>query len=101
MDKEKILEFLKFDFRKGIIFSLIFIFSFLSLRGCCSCCPPWVDICILMCCPCYNPITWPYFWVIRPTNVFSDPVGIFLSVIYWYLLSCLIIYALNKLKKRK
>ena len=101
MSKETIKGFLKPDWRKILVFSFISVFSFSSLNGCCSCCPPWVETCILMCCPCYNPITWPYFWVTRPTSVFSDTFGVFLSIVYWYFLSSLMISAYDAVMGKK
>jgi len=92
-------EFLKLDWRKVLIFVIISMLSILLIepqRGCCSCCPKWATICIAMCCPCYNFIVWPYFGVKGTMDIF----GIFVSVVYWYLISCLIVWVYDKVKKR-
>jgi len=91
-----IKEFLKPDKRKLIIFVILGILSF-SIgidRGCSSCCPPWAQCLILMCCPDYSPIFWPFYLVFGP----AFPLLLVTSVPYWYLISCVVVWGYDKIK---
>jgi len=91
-------EFFKPNFKRIIIFAIIFIFSVLTIKeppkGCCSCCPIWAGLCIASCCSCYNAVAWPYFLIAQTMDFF----GIIISIIYWYLLSCFIVWIYDNYK---
>ncbi|MBW2976894.1 hypothetical protein KY347_05600 [Candidatus Woesearchaeota archaeon] len=101
MDKERIKEFLKPDWRKVLLLVLLFgfsvVFGVTNIGG---------ELLLVE----LNPFLWaPYAlfgfccpgWFIPSGEYLFHPVWLLPGFVYWYLLSCLMVSIYDKLRKRK
>jgi hypothetical protein len=99
MNKDKLLEFIRPSALKLIILFGIVIFSGAAF-GCCSLPQEQGVTCYSDCCPCLNPITWPFMYLAgKPSQkAIISNIQFLFSLSYWYLLSCVAVLFIKKLK---
>ncbi|OGI12698.1 hypothetical protein A3K64_03950 [Candidatus Micrarchaeota archaeon RBG_16_36_9] len=92
-------QFLKPDWRKIVLFVILSsIFSYLYLYCVMTVCEPSIIFLFFITSLLYDYLIMPvflYFWQI---GLF---IIIFITLFYWYFLSCLIVWIYNKVKKKK
>jgi len=101
MNWKDVKEFLKLDWRKIVIAVILGLISYFYGVDYCYMAPcPEGNLCPQICRTLANPLLWGPGCIFFGDNAFSKITSTFFGIIYWYLLSCLIVWIYGKLRKR-